>query len=75
MNELANPVRRRRRIGQRLRWWRRQRRLSQAELARRIGVTQSSLSHYESGKRDPALGVFIALVTALEVDPAEILKP
>ncbi len=75
MNELANPVTRRRRIGHRLRWWRQRRHLSQAELARRIGVTQSTLSHYESGKRDPTLGIFIALVEELEVDPREIMKP
>jgi transcriptional regulator with XRE-family HTH domain len=66
---------RRRRIGGRLRWWRQRRHLSQAELARRVGVTQSTLSHYESGKRDPTLGIFLTLIEALDVEPAVILRP
>jgi transcriptional regulator with XRE-family HTH domain len=71
---LADPVARRVLIGRRIRWWRQQRQLSQAELARRVGVTQSTLSHYESGKRDPTLGIFCALIAALDVEPAQILK-
>ncbi len=75
MNDLADPVARRQRIGHRLRWWRRQRHMSQAELARCVGVTQASLSHYEAGKRDPSLGIFMAIVMALEIDPDDILRP
>ena len=39
-------------------------RLSQAELARRAGVTQSVISAYESGHRQPSVPVLAALVEA-----------
>lgn len=38
--------------------------LSQAELAARAGVTQSVISVYESGHRQPALSTLAALVEA-----------
>ena len=38
--------------------------LSQAELAARAGVTQSVISVYESGRRQPALSTLAALVEA-----------
>jgi predicted nucleotidyltransferase/DNA-binding XRE family transcriptional regulator len=45
-------------------------RLSQAELARRAGTTQSVISAYESGHRQPALTTLAALIaaTGLELD-------
>ena len=38
--------------------------LSQAELAARAGVTQSVISAYESGHRQPALPTLAALIEA-----------
>ena len=38
--------------------------LTQAELARRAGVTQSVISAYESGRREPALSTLMRLVEA-----------
>jgi len=38
--------------------------LTQAELARRAGVTQSVISAYESGRREPALSTLSRLVDA-----------
>jgi uncharacterized protein len=38
--------------------------LTQAELARRAGVTQSVVSAYESGRREPALSTLVRLVEA-----------
>jgi predicted nucleotidyltransferase/DNA-binding XRE family transcriptional regulator len=38
--------------------------LSQAELAARAGVTQSVISAYESGRRQPALPTLVALIEA-----------
>jgi uncharacterized protein len=38
--------------------------LTQAELARRAGVTQSVISAYESGRREPALATLARLVEA-----------
>jgi len=42
--------------------------LSQAELAARAGVTQSVISAYESGHRQPALPTLAALVEAAGCD-------
>lgn len=47
-----------------LRTARRRARLSQAELARRAGVTQSVISAYESGARQPSLSTLARLVEA-----------
>jgi hypothetical protein len=38
--------------------------MTQAELARRAGVTQSVISAYESGRRQPALPTLLSLVAA-----------
>lgn len=36
-------------------------RMQQAELAYAVGVTQSSISHYETGKADPSVDVGIRI--------------
>lgn len=51
-----------------LRTARRQARLSQAELARRAGVTQSVVSAYESGARQPSLPTLGRLIEAAGAD-------
>ncbi len=53
--EAAGALLRRTRVGARL---------SQAELAARAGVTQSVISAYESGHRQPALTTLAALIEA-----------
>lgn len=53
--EAAGALLRRTRVGARL---------SQAELAARAGVTQSVISAYESGHRQPALTTLAALIDA-----------
>jgi transcriptional regulator with XRE-family HTH domain len=47
---------------------RRQRGLSQAELARRAGVPRSVLNAYERGKREPGAEALMALLAAAAVD-------
>ena len=47
-----------------LREARRRARLTQVELARRAGVTQSVISAYESGQRQPSVGMLARLVAA-----------
>jgi uncharacterized protein len=50
--------------------------LSQSELARRAGVTQSVISAYENGKREPGMGMLAKLVEAtghrLRVEAEEV---
>ena len=46
---------------------------TQAELAKKIGVTQSTISHYVSGKKMPALDTLSRLCDVLHLDANEIL--
>ncbi len=57
---------RRRETGERLRYWRMRRQCSQAEVARAAGITQASLSNYETGKRELPMSTALAIVSALD---------
>lgn len=46
---------------------------TQAELALKIGVSQSMISHYLSGRKLPALDTLSRLCTVLDLDANEIL--
>ena len=46
---------------------------TQAELAEKIGVTQSMISHYVSGRKMPALDTLSRLCAVLDLDANEIL--
>lgn len=63
----------RRAIGRRLREWRLKRELSQAEVARGAGITQASLSNYETGKRDLPLSTLLGVSRALNVGVGDLL--
>ena len=60
-------------VGQRIRKWRHQRELSQAEVARLAGITQASLSNYEHGKRDLPLSTLLGVAQALNVSVGDLL--
>jgi len=51
----------------RLRWWRRQRSLSQLDLAGRTDVSQRHLSFLELGRASPSRDMVMRLATALDV--------
>jgi transcriptional regulator with XRE-family HTH domain len=65
---------RRRQIGRRIREWRLRRDLSQAEVARVAGITQASLSNYETGKRDLPLSTFLGVARALDVGVGDLIE-
>ena len=48
--------------------------LTQTELAKRLGVSQQTISHYVKGDKLPALDTFANLCVTLDVDPSEILS-
>lgn len=50
-----------------------QRTITQAELAEKIGVSQSMISHYVSGRKLPALDTLSRLCTVLDLDANDIL--
>ncbi len=60
-------------VGETIRELRRQRALSQDELAARCGIYRTYLSRIETGEANPTLIVLVALAGALMVTPAELL--
>lgn len=44
--------------------------MTQSELAKKAGITQGSLAHFESGKNSPSVQTLQALARALEISPA-----
>lgn len=68
------PISQRAAVGERLREWRLRRELSQTEVARVAGITQASLSNYETGKRDMPLSTFLGVVGALDVTVGDLLE-
>ncbi|MBJ6610599.1 MAG: helix-turn-helix transcriptional regulator [Candidatus Thiothrix moscowensis] len=55
-------------IGQRLREVRGD--MSQIEFARRMGVTQTTITNYETGKRTPDVGFVVGLMNLFGTNPA-----
>jgi transcriptional regulator with XRE-family HTH domain len=67
------PEQARTEIGERLRRLRRERAITQDELAARSGVSQVMIARTEQGKRFPRLPVLTALANALDVSLSELL--
>ncbi len=61
-------------FGQRLRYARRSRGLTLAQLGERVGRAPSVLSLIENGRREPKLSLIEALASALSVPVAELLR-
>ena len=61
-------------VGAKIREWRLRRELSQADVARRAGITQASHSNYENGKRDMPRSTLIGVVSALNVSLGDLLE-
>lgn len=63
------------RVGLNLQRPRRERGLSQEELAHAANVHQTCVSDLERGKRNPSIVILNQLATALGVDLADVCKP
>ena len=63
------------RVSKNIQTIRRQKGLSQEEVAHRAEVHQTYLSGVETGKRNPSIKVVERIATALGVDVAELFKP
>ncbi len=61
-------------VGRRLREARRRRGLSQSEVSRSAGITQASLSNYETGKRELPLSTVLNLAAALDVPLGDFME-
>lgn len=60
-------------VGKNIARIRKQHGLSQNELSKKIGITQSLLSHYEIGRLNIPVEVVIQIIKTLEVDSNELL--
>lgn len=60
-------------FGQRLARFRKERGLSQLELAERLGIAQPNLSDYERGAARPSYEILVKLVRVLQVSADELL--
>lgn len=47
--------------------------LKQTEIAKKIGVSQQTISHYIKGDKMPSLDTLANLCVVLDIDPADIL--
>lgn len=60
-------------VGQNIRFFRRQCRLTQAQLAMEAGVSTGHISHIEIGNRNFSLTLLLKICTILDVTPNDIL--
>lgn len=61
-------------FGRQVQRLRKKRKLTQHELAERIGICPSFLGHIERGTRKASMETLIALCNVLEADPYELLQ-
>lgn len=54
--------------------WREARGLSQEALGGRLGVTDVTVSRWETGKRQPDLNAQAAIAEALDIDPMDLAR-
>lgn len=64
----------RRLVGENVRRYRLAAKLSQEELAARMGVEQGYVSYLEAGRRNPTIVTLWHAATALKVKPSQLLE-
>ena len=62
-------------LGDRIRHLRTERKLSQLDLANRVGVRQSAISAFETGEKSPRLDTLQRIASALGVSTAVLIVP
>jgi transcriptional regulator with XRE-family HTH domain len=60
-------------FGTGVRQLRNRRKLTQTEVANRVGITATYLSQIETGQRNPTLAVVVGLARALGVKPSQLV--
>ena len=61
-------------VGRRIREVRLERGLSQTDMSRAAGITQASVSNYETGKRELPLSTVLGFAAALDVPLGELIE-
>lgn len=59
--------------GERLRRLRKAQDLSQADIAKRVGITPAAVSNYELGKRELPLSTAVAVAAVFNIDVCELV--
>jgi len=59
-------------LGERLRFLRESRKFSQKDFARAVGVSQSTIAHIETSRKDPSVSTLGQIARALDVDIATL---
>lgn len=62
-------------LSARIRIWRRERGLSQADLASKAGFARSTLSKIENGQLSPTFEILLKLASGFDVEITELLRP
>lgn len=57
-----------------LKFFRTYKKLSQADLGKKIGQIQPAISHYETGAKTPTLSTLLKLTKALDVEIDDLLE-
>ena len=60
-------------FGQRLKAIRKSKKITQKELAKKLGIATNSLSRYETGERNPSISMLKEIAKALEVPQYELM--
>lgn len=60
--------------GERLKYWRLVRGMTQRDLADKSGTTHAAVSQIEAGKRQPRPAMIVKLADALGVKPEELMR-
>ena len=74
LNTLNEDVRRKLDMGQVIREARREEKITQSELGKRIGANKSYISRIENGLIDPTISTIYSIITALGLR-IEIVRP
>lgn len=61
-------------LGQRIKELRKSKKITQEELAEKIGIGTSNISYIENGKYAPSIENFEKIAEVLEVEPCELYK-
>ena len=61
-------------IGEKVKYWRKKRDMTQAALAEKLMITPANISQIENGSRSPTLATMELIAKALEVDLEELVR-
>lgn len=61
-------------IGERIKYWRKKRGFTQADLARKLEISPVNISQIENGSRSPTISTLELIASALEVELSDLIR-